>query len=235
MALFGEKYGDRVRMVEVPGFSLELCGGTHLRHTSQVGLFKIISEGGVAAGVRRIEAVTGRGALDYLNRREATLAQVAGLLKTSPNDVLAATERLLTQRQELEKQVKQLKAGGGATQAAELKPQDVAGIPVIVHALDDADPETVANLADRVAQQYPSVVAVFGTVHDAKVHFAAKVSKDLTAQGLHAGNLVREIAKIAGGGGGGRPEFATAGGRDPGKLQEALDAVPRLVAEQSKR
>jgi alanyl-tRNA synthetase len=232
MALFGEKYGDHVRMVEIPGFSLELCGGTHLRHTSQVGVFKIVAESGVASGVRRIEAVTGRGALDYLNRREETLAQVAALLKANPNDLLTATERLLTQRQDLERQIKQLKMGGGAAQTADLAPQDVDGVPVVVQALENADPETVANLADRVAQQQQSVVAVFGTVVEGKVYFAAKVTKDLTAQGLHAGNLVREIAKIAGGGGGGRPDFATAGGRDPGKLQQALDAVPALVAAQ---
>ncbi len=231
MALFGEKYGDHVRMVEIPGFSMELCGGTHLRHTSQIGLFKIVSEAGVASGVRRIEAVTGRGALDYVNRREEMLAQVAGLLKSSPNDLLKAAERLLTQRQDLERQIRQLKMGGG-TQTHEFAPQDVNGVPVVVQALDNADPETIANLADRVAQQQQSVVAVFGTVVEGKVYFAAKVTKDLTAQGLHAGNLVREVAKIAGGGGGGRPDFATAGGRDSGKLQEALDAVPRLVAAQ---
>jgi alanyl-tRNA synthetase len=149
--------------------------------------------------------------------------------------VPAAAERLLAQRQELEKQIRQLKSGGGASSSpADLKPQDVNGVPVIVQALEGADAETLANLADRVAQQFTTVVAVFGTVHEGKVAFAAKVTKDLTARGLHAGNLVREIAKIAGGGGGGRPDFATAGGRDPGKLQEALDAVPRLVAEQYK-
>jgi alanyl-tRNA synthetase len=232
MALFGEKYGNFVRVVEIPGFSLELCGGTHLRHTSQVGVFKIVSESGVASGVRRIEAVTGRGALEFLTRREEILTQVAGLLKSGTNDVLTAAERLLTQRQELERQIRQLKMGGDTAQAADLTPQDVNGIPVIVQALDNADAETIANLADRVAQQQQSVVAVFGTVVEGKVYFAAKVTRDLTGQGLHAGNLVREIAKIAGGGGGGRPDFATAGGRDPGKLQEALDAVPALVAAQ---
>ncbi|HLK61703.1 MAG TPA: alanine--tRNA ligase, partial [Chthonomonadaceae bacterium] len=231
MALFGEKYGDVVRMVEVPGFSLELCGGTHLRHTSQIGLFKLVSESGVASGVRRIEAVTGQAAFEYVNRREETLSQVASLLKSSPNDVVTAAERLIAQRQDLEKQIRQLKSGGAA-QAAELKPQEVRGVPVVVHALENADAETIANLADATAQRLGSAVIVLGTVADGKVAFAAKVTKDLTARGLHAGNLVREVAKLAGGGGGGRPDFAQAGGRDPGKLQEALDAVPRLVESQ---
>ncbi|HZP80844.1 MAG TPA: DHHA1 domain-containing protein, partial [Chthonomonadaceae bacterium] len=231
MALFGEKYGSTVRMVEIPGFSIELCGGIHLSHTSQVGLFKIVSEGGISAGVRRIVAVTGAGAYDYVNQREETLAHVASLLKTSPNNVVHAAERLIQQRQELERQNRQLKAGG-ATQVAEIQPQEVNGVPVVVQTLDNADAETLANAADRLAQRLASGVVVLGTAQDGKVAFAAKVTKDLTAKGLHAGNLVREVAKIAGGGGGGRPDFAQAGGRDPGKLQEALDAVPRLVAAQ---
>ncbi len=234
MALFGEKYGDRVRVVEIPGFSLELCGGIHLERTAQVGLFKIASESGVASGVRRIEALTGSGAIAHVNEEEKTLGQITGLLKTNPAGVLSGVERLLTQRQELEKQVKQLKAGGGAAQAGELLPQDVNGILVIVHCLENADAEALANLADSAAQRLPSGVIVLGAVSDGKIAFAAKVSKDLIAQGLHAGNLVREVAKIAGGGGGGRPDFAQAGGRDPDKIQEALDAVPRLIEAQRK-
>ena len=231
MALFGEKYGDRVRMVEIPGFSLELCGGTHLRHTSQVGLFKITRETGVSSGVRRIEAVTGAGAHAYINRQEEKLAVVSTLLKTNPADVVTATERLIAQRQELERLNKQLKAGG-AGQPADLVPADIGGVPVVVHRLDNADADAIAALADRTAQKLGRVVIVIGGVSEGKASFAVKVSKDLTGEGLHAGNLVREIAKIAGGGGGGRPDFATAGGRDPGKLQDALDAVPRLIESQ---
>ena len=231
MALFGEKYGDSVRMVEIPGFSLELCGGIHLNNTAQVGLFKILSESGVASGVRRIEAVTGAGAYEFVQRREETLMQLAGLLKSSASDVLTATERLLAQRQDLEKQNKQLRASGGA-QTAELTPQDLNGIAVVIKQLDSADPEMLANLADSTAQRLHSAVIVLGTVSAGKVSFAAKVTPDLIAQGLHAGNLVREVAKIAGGGGGGRADFAQAGGRDPGKLAEALAAVPGLITAQ---
>ena len=232
MALFGEKYGDRVRMVEVPGFSLELCGGIHITRTSQVGLFKIAAETGVAAGIRRLEAVTGLGAYAYVNRREQTLLGVAALLKSNPNDVLTAAERLLMQRQELEKQVRQLKSGGVAAGAEELTPTDVDGIPMVVSRLENVDAETVANLVDRTAQRLQSAVILLGTVTDGKVAFAAKVTKDLVARGLHAGNLVRDVAKIAGGGGGGRPDFAQAGGRDPGKLNDALAAAPELVRSQ---
>ena len=232
MALFGEKYGDSVRMVEIPGFSLELCGGIHLNNTAQVGLFKILSESGVASGVRRIEAVTGAGAYEFVQRREETLMQLAGLLKSSASDVLTATERLLAQRQDLEKQNKQLRAGGGGAQTAELTPQDLNGIAVVIKQLDSADPEMLANLADSTAQRLHSAVIVLGTVSAGKVSFAAKVTPDLIAQGLHAGNLVREVAKIAGGGGGGRADFAQAGGRDPGKLAEALAAVPGLITAQ---
>ena len=232
MALFGEKYGDSVRMVEIPGFSLELCGGIHLDHTSQVGLFKIVSESGVASGVRRIEAVTGAGAYEFVQKREETLAQIAGLLKANTNDVLTATERLLAQRQDLEKQNRQLRTGGGSAQATELTPQDLDGVAVVVKQLDNADPEMLANLADTTAQKLHSAVIVLGTVNAGKVSFAAKVTPDLIAQGVHAGNLVREVAKITGGGGGGRADFAQAGGRDPGKLAEALAAVPSLITAQ---
>ncbi len=232
MALFGEKYGDRVRTVEIPDFSLELCGGTHLRNTSEVGLLKITRETGVSSGVRRVEAITGNAVYRYLREQEQKLAQLATLLKSNPNDVLTAAERLVQQRQELEKQNRQLKSG--ETAQTELTAQDVNGIPVVVHRMDNTDAETIANLADKTAQKLGSAVVVIGSVTDGKVAFTAKVTKDLNAKGIHAGNLAREVAKIAGGGGGGRPDFAQAGGRDPGKLQDALDAVPDLIKAQIK-
>ncbi len=232
MALFGEKYGDRVRTVEIPDFSLELCGGTHLRNTSEVGLFKITRETGASSGVRRIEAITGNGVYNYLREQEQKLAQLAVLLKSNPNDLVTAAERLVQQRQELEKQNRQLKSGESAQ--TELTPQDVGGIAVVIHRMDNADAETIANLADRTAQKLGSAVVVIGGINDGKAAFTAKVTKDLNGRGIHAGNLVREVAKIAGGGGGGRPDFAQAGGRDPGKLQDALDAVPDLIKTQLK-
>ena len=232
MALFGEKYGDRVRMVEIPGFSLELCGGTHLRHTSQIGLFKILSESGVAAGVRRIEAVTGQGAYQWVNERESALDQIARMLKTNPRDVLGAVERMQAQRAQLEKQVQQLKAGAGAD-SAELRDSVVAGMNLVVGSVPNADSETLSNLADKTARQRGSAVVVLGGAENGKVTFVAKATSDLVERGIHAGNLVREIAKIAGGGGGGRADFAQAGGRDSAKLAEALDAAAPLLEQQA--
>ncbi len=232
MALFGEKYGERVRMVEISDFSRELCGGTHLPRTSQVGLFKIVNETGVASGVRRIEAVTGQVAYRFVNQREDMLRSVASILKSNPSDVVSATEKLLQQRQELERQNRQLKAGLGAAQSVELQPQQVDGIAVVAHRIDGADGESIANLADRTALRMGSVIVVLGGVNDGKISLLAKVTPDLVQRGFHAGNLVRDVAKLTGGGGGGRADFAQAGGRNPEKLQEALDAVPRLVSAQ---
>ncbi len=233
MALFGEKYGERVRMVEIGEFSRELCGGTHLTHTSQIGLFKIASQSGVSAGVRRIEALTGEAALDYVNRQEATLQRVADALKANQVDLISAVDRINAHQTELEKQIRQLKSGA-ASQPSDLQPQMIGDVPVIALKLDGADSETIANFADRAAKQIGSLVIVLASASEGKVAFAAKVSPDLVSRGIHAGNLVREVAKIAGGGGGGRADFAQAGGKDPGKLQMALDAVPGLVESQIK-
>ncbi len=230
MALFGEKYGDHVRMIEIPEVSLELCGGIHLERTSQVGLFKITSESGVAAGVRRIEAVTGDAAYQLTLNREATLGQVASLLKTNPTDLVVAAEKLMAQRQELEKQVRLLKSGG-APAAAEITAESVHGVQVAARVVEGADAETIANMADAAEKHLGSAVIVLGTVSDGKVALVARVSPDLIARGLNAGAIVRAVAKITGGGGGGRADFAQAGGRDPAKLADALAAVPGLVAD----
>ncbi|HXG23696.1 MAG TPA: alanine--tRNA ligase, partial [Chthonomonadales bacterium] len=205
MALFGEKYGDRVRMIEIPGFSLELCGGTHLSRTSQAALFKITHETGIAAGVRRIEAVTGAEAYRYVEETEKNLAEIARLLKTNLHDVLPAVERLVQQRAQLEKQLHQLRTGAVAT--GNLAVQEMKGVRIITGPVAHADPEALAALADRTVQQHrEGTIVVVGAVSDGKVFFAAKVTPDLVRRGFHAGDLVREVAKIAGGGGGGRPD-----------------------------
>jgi alanyl-tRNA synthetase len=232
MALFGEKYSDRVRMIEIPGCSLELCGGTHLARTSQAGLCKILSETGIASGVRRIEAVTGAGAYQYINEHEETLDRLARLLKTSPRDVLTAAEKLVQQRAQLEKQLQQLKTGAISTQA-DLEPKEVAGILVVAARIPNADGATLSALVDRAAQKHRSAVIVLGSATDGKVTFAARVTPDLVQRGFHAGNLLREVAKVTGGGGGGRPDFAQAGGRDASKLPDALAKVEELVRQQA--
>ncbi len=231
MALFGEKYGDKVRMVEVGEFSRELCGGCHLKHTSQVGLFKIVSQTGVSAGVRRLEAVTGEAAVEHVFRLEEAILKAAEALKANPADLPAAAERVRLKTAELEAQIKKLKSGT-AQQGTELKPVDVEGIPVAVTTLEGADAETAANFADKSAGQLGSAVIVLATVNDGKVAFVARITPDLVTRGLHAGNLVREVARITGGGGGGRADFAQAGGKDAARLQDALDAVASLVKAQ---
>lgn len=232
MALFGEKYGEFVRLVEIASFSQELCGGTHVKRTSQIGLFKIVSENGVSSGVRRIEAVTGKGTLSFFNQREEMIAAAGNLLKSNPSNLSSAIEKLIAQKQELEHQIRQWKASGGSGQASDFTPQMVEGVAVVTQQLDGADAETIANIADMAAKRLQSVVVLLASVTDGKVAFAVKVTPDLVAKGLHAGNLVREVAKIAGGGGGGRADFAQAGGRDPGKIEEAINAVPALVTAQ---
>ncbi|MGC8668970.1 MAG: alanine--tRNA ligase [Chthonomonadales bacterium] len=234
MALFGEKYGTHVRMIEVPGVSAELCGGTHLNRTAQVGLFKILMETGVAAGVRRIEAVTGEAAYRHVRRQEEILAEAAALLKTHPADLPAAVGKLIQSRAELEKQVRQMRAAP-LQEPVELATTRVNGIAVVTGRLPETTSEALAALADRTAQEHKSAVVVLAAPSQGKVLFTAKVTRDLVNQGIHAGNLVREVARIAGGGGGGRADFAQAGGRDLSKLDEALEAAPRILDEMTRR
>ncbi|MEJ5253552.1 MAG: alanine--tRNA ligase, partial [Armatimonadota bacterium] len=230
MALFGEKYGDTVRMIEVPGVSLELCGGTHLERTSQIGLFKIVSEGSVAAGVRRVEAVTGWGAYQYMRQQEELLREAAGRLRCAVSDIPTAIERLQAQRQELEKQVQQLRAGTAA-RSLQFEPAEMAGLQVVTGRADGVDAQTLASLADQAAQKASVDLVVLASATDGKALFVAKAKPSAVAKGVHAGNLVRELAKISGGGGGGRPDFAQAGGRDASKIPQALQQLPHLLEQ----
>ncbi len=230
MALFGEKYGDTVRMIEVPGVSLELCGGTHLERTSQIGLFKIVSEGSVAAGVRRIEAVTGWWAYQYMRQQQQILQEAAARLKCAVPDIPSAIERLQAQRQELEKQIQQLRTGAAA-RSVQFEPTEMAGLQVVTGRADGVDAQTLASLADQAAQKASVDLVVLAAATDGKALFVAKAKPSAVAKGVHAGNLVRELAKISGGGGGGRPEFAQAGGHDAAKIPQALQQLPRLIEQ----
>ncbi len=231
MALFGEKYGSHVRMVEVPGVSVELCGGTHLQRTSQVGWFRLVSETGVAAGVRRIEALTGLGAWHQVKEQDAASSDLATLLKTSPRSLRPAVEKLLAARVDLEKEIRRLRASN-ASGGESLVQSEVEGATLVAGALKDADAGTLAALTDRIAAERGSAVVLVAAVADGKVAVAAKVTPDLVARGAHAGNLVRDVARMLGGGGGGRPDFAQAGGRQPEKVDEALAAAPGILAGQ---
>jgi len=234
MALFGEKYGSHVRVVKVADISVELCGGTHLDRTSQIGLFKIVSETSVAAGVRRIEAVTGEAAYRHVQQQEDALNQAAELLKTKPAEVPAAIRRLLETRAELEKQIRQMRASS-LQEPVELVTTRVNGIAIVTGKIPETTGDALAALADRTAEEHKSAVVLLAAPSEGKVLFTAKVTRDLVNQGIHAGNLVRQVAKIAGGTGGGRPDFAQAGARDLSKLDEALEAAPRILHEMTHR
>ncbi|WP_017937737.1 alanine--tRNA ligase [Zestomonas thermotolerans] len=229
MALFGEKYGDQVRVLTMGGgFSVELCGGTHVSRTGDIGLFKIVSEGGVAAGVRRIEAVTGAAALAWLNAAEEQLKEAATLVKGSRDNLLDKLAALLERNRQLEKELEQLKAKAASAAGDDLAGQAVAvkGAKVLAARLDGLDGKALLALVDQLKNKLGSAVILLGSVLDGKVVLVAGVTQDLTAR-LKAGELVKQAAAAVGGKGGGRPDMAQGGGVEAGKLDEALAlAVP---------
>ncbi len=236
MALFGEKYGETVRTIaigEPETFSYELCGGTHVRATGDIGLFLIVSEGSAAAGVRRIEAITGRGAYEYARGRITLLDEVAARLHVKPEQAAERSAALMEELHETQKQLAQTRA---RLLAAELEEhiaaaQEVNGIRVLTLHVSEADADALRSLADRFRQHQPEKgVAVFGTVVNGRPLLVAAVTKDLTKRGLHAGKLVKFAAQQLGGGGGGKPTLAQAGGKDASKLDEVLASIPEEVS-----
>ncbi len=232
MALFGEKYGDEVRVLSMGEFSKELCGGTHVRRTGDIGLFKITAETGVAAGVRRIEAVTGRGALQHINDLEDHLARVAELLKTHRDNVEAKIQQLLERTRGLERDLETLKAKLARSAGGDLAAQavDVDGIKVVAAQLEAADVKTLRETVDQLKNTLGRAAVVLAAVEDGKVRLVAGVSKDAIDR-IKAGELVNAVAQQVGGRGGGRPDMAQAGGNDPAALPEALAAVPAWLQE----
>ena len=230
MALFGEKYGDRVRVIRIGDFSTELCGGTHLEATGQIGLFKVVSEGAVASGVRRVEAVTGDAALRHVGREEQALRESAGLLKIPPLELPRRLQKLLEEQKQLEKQLQQLEARLAKGRAQELaaSAREVAGVPVLAARLDGLDAEGLRSVVDTLRERMSSGVICLGSSIDGKVTLVASVSKDLTKR-FPAGKLVQEVAPMVGGKGGGRPDLAQGGGTDSSRLDEALASVPGWV------
>ncbi|MFN8544203.1 MAG: alanine--tRNA ligase [Candidatus Binatia bacterium] len=235
LAFFGDKYGDRVRVVRMGEFSTELCGGTHVRRTGDIGVFKVRSEAGVAAGVRRLEAVTGIGALDAVRRREEALRSVTTLLRGTDEDVAAKLEKVLGQQRELERRVQELqqKLAGGATRDVLAAARAVDGATVLATRVDELDDAGLRDLADRLRDQIKSGAVVLGAAREGKVTLLAAVTKDLTKR-FHAGNIIKQLAPIVGGGGGGRPDFAQAGGKDPAQLDRALDVAWELLGAGSR-
>jgi alanyl-tRNA synthetase len=233
IALFGEKYGDRVRVLKFGDFSTELCGGTHVSRTGDIGLFKIVAETGVAAGVRRIEAVTGAGAMAYVDRLEQRLGAVARLVRSGPDAAEDKVRQLLERARRLEKDIEQLKRQLASGQGGDLSERtiNIDGIKVLAARIDGADARTLRETVDRLKDKLRSGVVVLGTVEDGKVRLVAGVTRDQTER-LSAGTLINQVARQVGGKGGGRADLAQAGGTDPERLDAALESVPDQVREQ---
>jgi alanyl-tRNA synthetase len=233
-AMFGEKYGDEVRVMDLPGVSMELCGGTHVSNTAEIGLFKLISETGVASGVRRIEAVAGPSVLEYLNVRDAVVRELSDRFKAKPEELPERVTNLQTELKTTQKQLEALKSELALAKSAQLLDQaeTVGEFKLLVAELPGVDPASLQTAAERLAQQLGEGVVVLGSSpEDQKVSLVAAFSPNVVKKGLQAGKFIGAIAKICGGGGGGRPNLAQAGGRDPGKLQEALAEAKRQLLE----
>jgi alanyl-tRNA synthetase len=231
MALFGEKYGDRVRVVSVPSFSIELCGGTHVRATGDIGAFVITEESGVAAGVRRIEAVTGAGALTLVQSQRALLDDLLSALSATPSQATETVQRLLAEQKRLTREVDQLKmkvALGQGPVAHTDEAREVAGVKVLTRRVEGLEKNALRALSDSLRDRLGSGVVVIASAIDGKVALVVSVSSDLTGR-IQAGRVVKELAPIVGGGGGGRPDFAEAGGKNAAKIDALLASAPKVI------
>lgn len=234
MALFGEKYGEVVRVVDMGGYSIELCGGAHLKNTAQVGSFKILSENGVAAGVRRIEAVTGKEALKHYQAQEDEIKEICRLVKSTPDKLLARLEQLLAEQKETAKELEKLKAkmAGGAADEMLNSKVEIGGVAVLAAEVKDMDGNALRTMGDQLKQKLGSGVVVLASGKDGKVSLMAMATDDVVKKGVHAGNIIKAAAAVCGGGGGGRPNMAQAGGKDASKIADALEKAKAVVAEQ---
>lgn len=234
MALFGEKYGETVRVVQIGDFSSELCGGTHVENTRNISAFKILSESGVAAGVRRIEALTGAGLIDYYNQVEAQLKEAAGILKSAPMDVAKKISAVQEELKALAKENDGLKAKLAKAAAGDITSSAVeaGGIQILVKELSDVDMNGMRDLGDEAKQKLGESVIVFVTDNGGKVNLMAMATDGAVAKGAHAGNLIKEIASLVGGGGGGRPNMAQAGGKNPAGIPDALSRAVEVAKMQ---
>jgi alanyl-tRNA synthetase len=230
LAFFGEKYGDRVRVVRIGDFSAELCGGTHIHRSGEIGIFKLEAEGGVAAGVRRIEAVTGEGALDLIRRYEQSLKEIGELVRASAGETVEKVKKLLQQHKELEKEIERLRGQFGKNQIPDLleKKQNIDGTSVLITQVEGVDAKQLREIADQLKEKMGSGFIFLASPGEANVTLVSSVSADLIKR-YHAGNIVKEVAPIVGGGGGGRPDFAQAGGKDPSKTGEVLKRVWEII------
>ena len=232
-ALFGEKYGENVRVVSIGDYSQELCAGTHVKNTGEIGLFKITSESSIAAGIRRLEAVTGNDALTRIRQKEKTLDRLCNVLDVQENMAVQRAEELMLQVRDLRKDVQKAKKEGTREFSSELiaNAREISGVKIVTEVIEGVDIGDLRKTVDSLKESLGSVAIVLGTTEDGKVTLITSLSNDLVKKGLHAGNIARDIAKIVGGGGGGRADMAQAGGQLPDKINEAIDLGFRIIQE----
>jgi alanyl-tRNA synthetase len=234
LAFFGDKYGDRVRVVRMGDFSIELCGGTHVNRTGDIGLFKLEAESGIAAGVRRIEALTGAGALAAIRARETILIQLGGQLGASDAQMLERLARIQAREKELERKLRALEQrlnSGEAEAGAAEQVRQIKGVTVVTRKLEGVDARVLREIADRLREKYRSAVVALGSdLGDDKVALLVAVTADLTDR-IKAGEIIKRIAPMVAGSGGGRAELAQAGGRDPSRIADALEQVATIVGD----
>lgn len=236
MALFGEKYGDIVRVVTVPGFSMEFCGGSHVSNTAQIGMLKIISESSTGAGVRRIEAVTGHGAVAHVNATEEAIKDIAAVLKCRPADILTRLTAVQAELKASENKVAELANKIAAAQVDDVENliQEIKGVKTLIQIVAVDDIESLRSLGDKMRDKVGGVVVLATSLPDGKVSILAMATKEAVAAGIHSGNIVKAVAKVTGGGGGGRPDMAQAGGKDASKLSEAMEEAINVISSQIK-
>lgn len=233
-ALFGEKYGQQVRVIKMGDFSLELCGGTHVSSTAEIGLFKILSESSVGAGTRRIEAVSGPGLLKYLADKEQQLQDIASIVKAAPHETIKKVQSLQNHVKELENELEAIKSKLSAQQAGDLtsEVQQINGVQVLASVVNVPDMDGLRNMVDMLRDKLKTGVIVLGADTGGKASLVTAVTKDLLSSGLHAGKIIKEVAPVVGGGGGGRPDMAQAGGKNPARLNEAMEKARQVIASQ---
>ena len=234
MALFGEKYGDVVRVVTMGDFSIELCGGAHLTNTAQVGSFKIISENGIAAGVRRIEALTGTEALKYYQSQEEQIKNICKVVKTNTENVVNRVEQIVAEQKEMSKEIEKLKSklAGSAVEEILSQKQEISGVSVVCAKVQDADGNALKTIGDQLKVKLVSGVVVLASGKGDKVNLLAMATDDVVKKGVHAGNIIKAAAACCGGGGGGRPNMAQAGGKDASKMEQALEKAKEVIQQQ---
>ena len=233
-AQFGEKYGEVVRVVSMGDYSVEFCGGCHLKNTAEAGLFKIISEGGVAAGVRRIEAVTGKGVMEYIDEKEGIIVESAKALKTTEHDLSKKAESLMEEFKSLQKEIESLKAKAAAEKAGDIMSsiKNCGAVELLAAQLDGSPVDSLKTMADDIKAKVENSVIVFAANTDGKITFVAMASKGALGKGVHAGKIIKEVTAICGGSGGGKPDMAQGGGKDASKIEEALAKVEEIVKAQ---